>query len=429
MHTLDDLKAGRLAGSTRLDLACGLEHFPEEIFSLADTLQVLNLSGNSLRSLPDDLGRLKHLRVLFCSYNPFTELPASLGQCPTLQVVGFRGCQIERVPASALAPRLRSLVLTDNRIETLPEQLGDCVELQKLMLSGNRLTALPDSLARCQQLELLRLAANRLSALPLWLLQMPNLAWLAFAGNPLPDGFQPPPEPDRATIDWQHLTLHHTLGEGASGVIHQAFRQPQQCEVAVKLYKGNITSDGLPHHEMSASLIAGKHPHLIGVQGRVSGHPQGLAGLVMDLIDPQLGNLAGPPSLESCTRDIYPERARFTPVAVRRLACAIASAAEHLHSLGINHGDLYAHNVLCTEQGQALLGDFGAAAFYPQAAGTMAQALQRIEVRAFGILLGELLERGDDSDPAMEALQQSCLLAQVMQRPSFAEIHRRLQPV
>ena len=46
--TLAALRCGELEGITRLDLACGLEAFPREIFELADSLEVLNLSGNSL---------------------------------------------------------------------------------------------------------------------------------------------------------------------------------------------------------------------------------------------------------------------------------------------------------------------------------------------------------------------------------------------
>ncbi len=79
MHTLAQLKAGQLAGITRLDLSCGLTEFPREIFALADSLEILNLSGNALSHLPEDLHRLPHLRVLFCSDNGFTELPRMPG--------------------------------------------------------------------------------------------------------------------------------------------------------------------------------------------------------------------------------------------------------------------------------------------------------------------------------------------------------------
>ena len=66
MHTLAQLRAGSLAGITRLDLSDGLTEFPREIFDLADSLEVLNLSDNAWSSLPEDLHRLTRLRVLFC---------------------------------------------------------------------------------------------------------------------------------------------------------------------------------------------------------------------------------------------------------------------------------------------------------------------------------------------------------------------------
>ncbi|WP_350650234.1 leucine-rich repeat domain-containing protein, partial [Pseudomonas sp. HY13-MNA-CIBAN-0226] len=82
------------------DLACGLTEFPREIFDLADSLEILNLTGNALSSLPDDLHRLTHLRVLFCSDNAFTELPQCLGQCAKLSMIGFKANQISQVPAA-----------------------------------------------------------------------------------------------------------------------------------------------------------------------------------------------------------------------------------------------------------------------------------------------------------------------------------------
>jgi Leucine-rich repeat (LRR) protein len=75
-----------------------------EIFDLADTLEVLDLSGNQLSTLPDDLPRLHRLRILFCSGNPFRVLPEVLGRCPQLEMVGFKSCQIERVPAERCHP-------------------------------------------------------------------------------------------------------------------------------------------------------------------------------------------------------------------------------------------------------------------------------------------------------------------------------------
>ena len=430
MDTLAQLRAGQLTGITRLDLVCGLTEFPREIFDLADSLEVLNLSGNALSSLPDDLHRLTRLRVLFCSDNLFTELPACLGQCAALTMIGFKANAIEKVPAEALPPLLRWLILTDNRIGELPDELGDRPYLQKLMLAGNCLQRLPERLSQCHRLELIRIAANQLTELPEWLLTLPSLTWLAYAGNPLETEADVAALDATTTIAWTELRLEQQLGEGASGVIHRAaWERPGQAAtpVAVKLYKGEMTSDGSPLHEMNACITAGLHPNLIRVEGRIADHPEQQAGLVMQLIDPSYRNLAALPSLASCTRDVYAEDTRFSADVALRMARGIASVAEHLHDQGITHGDLYGHNILWNEHGDCLLGDFGAASFHATSDSLESRALQRIEVRAFGVLLGELLERIDsglsDAEHArLEALQQRCCQPDVLARPGFSEI-------
>jgi hypothetical protein len=435
MNTLAQLRAGELAGITRLDLACGLTEFPREIFDLADSLEILNLSGNALSSLPDDLHRLTRLRILFCSDNQFTELPACLGQCAALSMIGFRANRIEHVPGAALPPLLRWLILTDNRISELPTELGERPLMQKLMLSGNHLQQLPKSLVDCHRLELLRLSANRFTELPEWLLTLPSLTWLAYAGNPLETEADAAALEATPSIPWSALHLEQKLGEGASGVIHRAtWRRAGQADtqVAVKLYKGEMTSDGSPLHEMNACITAGLHPNLIRVEGRIVDHPHAQAGLVMHLIDPSYRNLADLPSLESCSRDVYADDTRFSADVALRIARGIASAAEHLHEQGITHGDLYGHNIMWNAHGDCLLGDFGGASFHATTDNPETRALQRIEVRAFGVLLGELLARIDsglsDADRVtLEGLERRCCQADVLARPGFSEVVRELK--
>ncbi|MFJ2412838.1 leucine-rich repeat-containing protein kinase family protein [Pseudomonas sp. NPDC087814] len=435
MDTLAQLKAGQLAGIKRLDLRCGLTEFPREIFDLADSLEILNLTGNALSSLPDDLHRLPHLRVLFCSENAFTELPQCLGQCAQLSMIGFKSNQISSVPATSLPPLLRWLILTDNHISQLPDELGERPLLQKLMLAGNHLEQLPQSLAQCKNLELIRIASNRMTRLPDWLLGLPSLTWLAYAGNPVEMAVEEARHDATPNIPWSELVLGEVLGEGASGIIRKASWTPPggpAKAVAVKLYKGSITSDGSPLHEMHACIAAGLHANLIKVEGRVVDHPEGQAALVMQLIEPSYRNLAALPSLASCTRDIYEPTTRFSADVALRMARGIASVAAHLHAQGITHGDLYGHNILWNEAGECLLGDFGAASFHATVDSQETRALQRIEVRAFGVLLGELLERIDaglseEKRVALEALRDNCCQPDVLARPGFEEITTLLQ--
>lgn len=434
-HTLERLRSGALAGATRLDLAGGLTEFPREVFGLADSLEVLNLSGNALTELPADFWRLSRLRILFCSENRFTRLPEVLGKCPQLDMVGFKSNQIAQVSGAALPPRLRWLILTDNQIAELPAELGRRPRLQKLMLAGNRLAALPDSMAACQRLELLRIASNRFEQLPHWLFALPRLSWLAFAGNPIAQSSEEGAVIAHAVpdIDWAELELHEVLGQGASGVVHRASwtNGATQRAVAVKLFKGHITSDGSPLSEMDACIAAGAHPNLIPVHGRIAGQPEGTPGLVLDLVDAAYRNLAGPPSLESCTRDVYASGTSFGWQNLLAIAGGLAGALAQLHQRGMLHGDFYAHNILWDGAHDALLGDFGAASFFPPE-GDQALALQRVEARAFGCLLEELLERcngapGPREREYLAQLQARCFDPDPRQRPGLAQIAESLR--
>ena len=432
MHTLEQLRSGELAGITRLQLRCGLTEFPREIFELADSLEILDLSGNQLSTLPDDLPRLHKLRVIFCSDNPFTELPEVLGQCQQLSMVGFKANRIAQVSPKALPPLLRWLILTDNALTELPAEIGQCTHMQKLMLAGNQLRSLPPELMQCTRLELLRISANQLTKLPDWLLHMPRLTWLAFAGNPFTRALEARALANAPTphIEWPRLCVQHQLGEGASGVIHQATLRTDEGEqtVAVKLFKGAVTSDGLPDCEMAACMHAGAHPHLISAMGRVTEHPEHTQALVMPLVAPDFGNLAGPPSLASCTRDVYDPAKRLSGPAALRIARGMASATAHLHARGVLHGDLYAHNILHNAQGDALLGDFGAASFFDVGDATHAQGLQNIEVRALGCLLEELAAQCDAApNQALAQLAQQCLHDTPAKRPNLAEVCAALE--
>jgi hypothetical protein len=432
--TLAALRSGQLKGIKRLDLACDLQEFPRDIFELADTLEVLNLSGNALSSLPDDLSRLSKLRVLFCSENRFTQLPEVLSSCVHLEMVGFKSNSIREVAPAAISPGLRWLILTDNQISALPDSIGSCTRLQKLMLAGNQLADLPEAMRGCVGLELLRISANRFKSLPEWLLHLPRLTWLAFGGNPV-SAAPCTASAAVAHLQWADLVLGEKLGEGASGVIHKAHWQPSLQEaahpVAVKLFKGAVTSDGFPAEEMAACLAAGHHSNLIGVIGVLTGHPAGTSGLVMPWVDPGFRNLAGPPNLATCTRDIYADGQRFSLPLLLDLAMGLASVGEHLHARGISHGDFYAHNVLFRPEGGCFLGDFGAASFYPPQPSGGPNPFEALEVRAFGCLLGELLERSEPEVagrlPPLQALQLRCVAPVAASRPRFAEVVATLE--
>ncbi|MFH6786438.1 MULTISPECIES: leucine-rich repeat-containing protein kinase family protein [Methylobacterium] len=421
------LRRGDLAGARKLRLLGGpegrLSEVPPEILGLADTLEVLDLGQNDLTALPGWFGRLRALRVLFCSGNRFDRLPPVLGDCAALSQVGFRGSGLVAVPGESLPPALRWLTLTDNRIATLPASLGERPRLQKLMLAGNRLRALPESLRDAARLELLRIAANGFEALPDCLAALPRLAWLSWAGNPFEDRAAPPSAAAAPAVAWGDLTVGPLLGEGASGrVMRAAWRRARvETPVALKLFKGAMTSDGLPEREMAACLAAGAHPHLTGGLGRLADHPDGAQGLLMPLLPGDWRVLAGPPSLESCSRDVYAPSLRLTRNAALRLLRGVAAGAAHLHASGFGHGDLYGHNVLWDGvQGEAVLSDLGAASALPP--GREGAFLRRLDVRAFGLLAEEVRALAPLDDFALDALVAACTGPDPAARPAMAGV-------
>ncbi len=432
MHTLEQLNSGALKGTKQLKLSCGLTQFPEEIFSLSETLELLDLSGNRLSSLPHNFGTLSKLKIAFFSDNYFTELPKVLADCKQLDMIGFKSNQIELVAENSLPLTIRWLILTNNRIKQLPKSMGNYLRLQKVALAGNQLIDLTIEMANCKNLELLRISANLLTTLPVWLLKLPKLSWLAFAGNPFCKTPHITFEPN--LVDWNDFEILKLLGEGASGHIYKAktTRFELDKQVAIKVFKGDVTSDGFPEDEMRTFVAAGSHRHIVGLLGKITNHPEKKQALVMKLIPEGFFNLGLPPSFITCSRDTFNEGTAFSALQILSVAKSVASAIAHLHNKGITHGDLYAHNTLIDKENKTLIGDFGAASFFEKNS-EYAKYLQQIESRAFGCLLEDLLNYcTKDNVPVYKQLldlKTQCLQYQTLKRPYFEEIRQRLEEI
>ncbi len=424
-QTLEELKSGQLQGIKSLKLACGLKEFPEEIITLSETLEVLDLSDNELTTLPDSISQLKHLKIVFFAHNNFTEFPTVLKECSSLSMIGFKSNQIKKVPENAFPPLLRWLILTDNKVQKLPKSIGDARLLQKCGLAGNLIEELPAEMAQCVNLELLRISANKLKVIPKWLFELPKLSWVAFEGNPASHQIQL--SNDLEAFDWKGFTIKERIGEGASGLISKATWNLKKEDVAIKVFKGDVTSDGWPEDEMQVCISAGLHKNLIPILGKIKAHPNGKSGLIMKLIPADYVNLGNPPSLETCTRDVYDEQCVFNFEELLKIAKNIASVCVQLHQKGITHGDLYAHNILINKNANCLLGDFGAGSFY-DVNSAISHTIERVEVSAFGCLLEEVLdlvnekEDNKDLENKYKELIANCTKSDVRLRLSFSEI-------
>jgi hypothetical protein len=380
----------------------------------------LDLSGCHLSALPLNFAELfPELSVLFLSNNHFEELPAVLGDCLKLQMVAFKNNQMQRIHPDALQSQLRWLILTDNSITEIPETIGRCVQLQKLMLAGNQIQQLPKAISKCKQLELVRLSSNLLKEPPTELLRLENLKWVALSDNPFLQSLftrqqQETILPVIHDIEIQEETSE-ILGQGAGGITRKVFFKDEW--VAVKSFHNDtITSDGSPDQERllfaAASALCPKS--IVRVLGQTA--EQG--SVVMEYLE-NYQALAQPPSLQTCSRDVYDKEAMYlTESQATTLLADLLEAQVCLKSgpvVSICHGDFYGHNILvnipvsseATSNISVKLSDFGAAFFYDKTA-EWGRLLELCELRAYGVLVQEVLalvEDGENNDSDNDEVQ------------------------
>ncbi|XP_039632036.1 E3 ubiquitin-protein ligase LRSAM1 isoform X1 [Polypterus senegalus] len=101
------------------------------------TLKVLDVHGNSLTSLPDDIGQLRSLQILNLEKNRLQNLPESIGELGQLQTLNVRGnCLCQLRPALGRLGSLRSLDVSENGVRELPVELGHIRTLETLTLDA-----------------------------------------------------------------------------------------------------------------------------------------------------------------------------------------------------------------------------------------------------------------------------------------------------
>jgi len=392
----------------------------------------LEISLNpKLCSLPSAMQSLQSLRICFAMGCSFQVIPEVIGTLGSLYMLSFKSNKLEHI--EALAPSIEWLILTDNKLTRLPDKLP--LGLRKMMLTNNRLQSLPPAILACKDLELIRLADNQLASLPEGFLSMPKLSWLALAGNPIVERATPLPPP--RWIAAEDLDIQDMVGCGGGGFVHRATwkHEPGKHAVAVKIFRGSGTvTDGDPRHEIDLGSAL-QHPNVIQVIGALA-EPK--LGLVLELLDTSTKwkELGKPPDFDTCTRDTYVNGTSFTIDGTRRTLRGVAAACAHLHAKKFTHGDLYAHNTLVdAADGEAKVGDFGAAFNYEPIEGTApAGSIERFEVRAFACMAEEMQERIADAESAeavsfcsgVSRLVERCMAAEVQARPLFAEICEEL---
>lgn len=161
-----------------------------------------------------------------------------------------------------------------------------------------------------------------------------------------------------ANLTGQDVGRYHiieTLGEGGMAVVYKAFDKPLDREVAIKCIRtSSIPPDSLgrllTRFEREAKRMAKfAHPNIVPIIDY--GHHEGTPYLVM-------------PYLPGGTLKDHMKALAGKPMDYRdaaRLLAPVARALEYAHERDTIHRDVKPSNILLTENGQAILTDFGVA--------------------------------------------------------------------
>jgi hypothetical protein len=128
----------------------------------------------------------------------------------------------------------------------------------------------------------------------------------------------------------------------------------------------------------------------------------------------------------------------FSLAAALSICHGVASALAYLHSLSIAHGDVYAHNIMFDDHARPVICDFGASFCY-SADADPGRFFERMEVRAYGLFMHDVVARISGDAGAVDGFQthnsvvqqlqqlvQLCLADSAMQRPRFAQLEQQL---
>lgn len=145
----------------------------------------LDLSGESLDTLPPVLSLLPSITSLDVSNNNLRTLPDEVASLPFLEIIDLDDCQITELPACLVRlQELRKLRLSNNCLKRLPDVVTKLAELKSLNLADNQLSELPDDFAALSKLKTLWLTDNPLVSLPNSFGELEKLTFLHLGGAP-----------------------------------------------------------------------------------------------------------------------------------------------------------------------------------------------------------------------------------------------------
>ncbi|XP_060541200.1 DISP complex protein LRCH3 isoform X4 [Pantherophis guttatus] len=173
-----------LSDTTKADLSRNrLSELPQEA-CLFVSLESLNLYQNCIRYIPEAILNLQSLTFLNISRNQLSTLPVHLCSLP-LKVLIASNNKLVSIPEEIGHLRhLMELDVSCNEIQTIPPQIGNLNSLRDLNIRRNHLVHLPEELA---ELPLIRLdfSCNKITTIPVCYRNLRHLQTITLDNNPL----------------------------------------------------------------------------------------------------------------------------------------------------------------------------------------------------------------------------------------------------
>ncbi|XP_060130273.1 DISP complex protein LRCH3 isoform X6 [Zootoca vivipara] len=173
-----------LSDTTQADLSRNrLSELPAET-CLFVSLESLNLYQNCIRYIPEAILNLQSLTFLNISRNQLSTLPVHLCSLPLKVLIASNNKLVSLPEEIGQLRHLMELDVSCNEIQTVPSQIGSLYSLRDLNLRRNHLVHLPEELA---ELPLIRLdfSCNKITTIPVCYRNLRHLQTITLDNNPL----------------------------------------------------------------------------------------------------------------------------------------------------------------------------------------------------------------------------------------------------
>uniref|UniRef100_A0A8C6RK84 Leucine-rich repeats and calponin homology (CH) domain containing 1 n=1 Tax=Nannospalax galili TaxID=1026970 RepID=A0A8C6RK84_NANGA len=152
-----------------------LKEFPRTAapgHDLSDTVQA-DLSKNRLVEVPMELCHFVSLEILNLYHNCIRVIPEAIANLQVLTYLNLSRNQLSTLPACLCGLPLKVLIASNNKLGSLPEEIGQLRQLMELDVSCNEITALPQQIGQLKSLRELNVRRNYLKVLPPELVDLP----------------------------------------------------------------------------------------------------------------------------------------------------------------------------------------------------------------------------------------------------------------